>query len=169
MGYESYQMVSYKQFTGIVKRQRMGEVEREISRLGLVDWKLFRPSGIPEYDQAFELIGSSLIERNLNEFISTNDAYRDFNDEFKAEFLKQQIGELKRKLSNKFPSIHHLGIIKQVSKAKPYQFQKALKSAQAVGLIGEDVETILDVNKEEAELLKELVGVFKDIPKEYNK
>ncbi len=159
----------YKQFTGIVKRQRMGEVEREISRLGLVDWKLFRPSGIPEYDQAFELIGSSLIERNLNEFISTNDAYRDFNDEFKAKYLKKEIGNLKRRLSEKFPSIHHLGIIKQVSKEDPFLIQKAIKSAQATGLIGEDIETVLDVNKEEAELLKELIKIYKDIPKEYNK
>ena len=66
-------------------------------------------------------------------------------------------------------SIHHLGIIKQVSKAKPYQFQKALKSAQAVGLIGEDVETVLDVNKQEAALLKELIEIYKKIPEEYNK
>tara|TARA_Y100001970_G_scaffold138876_1_gene170810 strand:+ start:5136 stop:8849 length:3714 start_codon:yes stop_codon:yes gene_type:complete len=159
----------YKQFTGIIKKQRMGKVEREISRLGLVDWKLFRPSGIPEYDDAFELIGSSLIERNLNEFVSTNAAYRDFNDEFKAIYLKKEIGNLKRRLSEKFPSIHHLGIIKQVSKAKPYQFQKALKSAQAVGLIGEDVETVLDVNKQEATLLKELIEIYKKIPEEYNK
>jgi len=83
--------------------------------------------------------------------------------------LKQNIGTLKRRLSEKFPSIHHLGIIKQVSKEDPFLIQKAIKSAQATGLIGEDIETVLDVNKEEAELLKELIKIYKDIPKEYNK
>ena len=157
----------YKQVTGIVKQQRMGLVEEEISRLGIVDWKLFRPTGLPEYDQALQLVGSSLVSNNLANYISNNKVYNQLNEENKAIELKNVISKMKKDLTSKFKELHPLGIIRTVASKPDKQVLRAIKQEQATGRIRPEVKTVLDITAEEANLINEVVKGLKKIPDLY--
>ncbi len=157
----------YKQVTGIVLQQKMGLVQEEISKLGIIDYQLFRPTGLPEFDQALQLVGSSLLTRNLERFITRNKNYNKMNEENKAIELKSAITEMKRDLTKKFKELHPLGVIRTIASKPDKQVLRAIKQERAIGTIRPEVETVLDVTADEAKLLNEVVKGLKKIPDLY--
>jgi len=157
----------YKQATGIVKKQRMKLVEKEISRLGIVDYKLFRPSGLPEYDQAIQMVGSSLLHNNLAKYIMYDKNYNKMNEQTKAHYLKKQITDLKGRLTERFKELHPLGIIKAASKQNETDMHRAIIQAQNEGKISPDVKTVIDITVEEEKELKKIIKGLQNIPKIY--
>jgi len=158
----------YKHVTGIIKKPRMKLVEKEISRLGIVDWKLFRPSGIPEYDEALKMVGSSLVYKNLDKFIRQNKLYRQLNDENKAMELKDAITKIKKDLTKKFKELHPLGIIRTVSAKSDRATNRALKQLKEKGMVSSEVETVFDISAQEAQLLNYAINGLKKIPDLYS-
>ena len=59
----------YKQFTGAFRRRRRNEVEKEFARLGIAEWRLFKRTNIPEYDQVLNMISANVVERSLHDVL----------------------------------------------------------------------------------------------------
>ena len=142
-------------------------VEKEISKLGIVDYKLFRPSGLPEYDQAIQMVGSSLLHNNLAKFIMYDKNYNKMNEQTKAHYLKKQITGLKSRLTERFKELHPLGIIKAASKQNETDMHRAIIQARNEGKISPDVKTVIDITAEEEKAIRQIIEGLKNVPKIY--
>ncbi len=155
-----------KQVAGTFRKRRRNIVEKEFERLGLAEWRLFKRSNIPEYDNKLAELTGNISQRLLQNYI-TEDNYILLNDSGKRELIKGALNEAKGYVAKEFNSAFHLGMLGTLDKLGKRPRNDGVRWMQKNGLLpnfeNERAEFIsnFDFTKAETDLLVSLTKIYK--------
>jgi hypothetical protein len=155
-----------KQVAGTFRKRRRNIVEKEFERLGLAEWRLFKRSNIPEYDNKLAELTGNISQRLLQNYI-TEDNYILLNDSGKRELIKGALNEAKGYVAKEFNSAFHLGMLGTLDKLGKRPRNEGVRWMQKNGLLpnfeNERAEFIsnFDFTKAETDLLVSLTKIYK--------
>ena len=155
-----------KQFYGGFRKRRRNTVEKEFDRLGLAEWRLFKRTNIPEYDQKLAELTGNISQRLLENYL-TDDKYLRQNDSGKRESIKGALNEAKGFVATEFNSLFHLGLLGTLDKLGKRPRNRGVRWMQKNGMLpnyeNERAEFIDDFEftKDEIETLVGLTKLFK--------
>ena len=154
-----------KQFAGTFRKRRRNKVEKEFERLGLAEWRLFKRSNIPEYDNKLAELTGVFAQRLLQDHMTT-DKYLNQNDSGKRESIKGALSDGKNMVALSFNSLFHLGMLGTLDKQKKRPRNDGVRWMQKNGVLpnfeNERAEFIsnFEFTKDETELLVNLTKIF---------
>ena len=154
-----------KQVSGTFRKRRRNKVEKEFERLGLAEWRLFKRSNIPEYDNKLAELTGVFAQRLLQDHMTT-DKYLNQNDSGKRESIKGALSDGKNMVALAFNSLFHLGMLGTLDKQKKRPRNDGVRWMQKNGVLpnfeNERAEFIsnFEFTKDETELLVNLTKIF---------
>ena len=153
----------YKQFTGAFRRRRRNEVEKEFARLGIAEWRLFKRTNIPEYDQVLNMISANVVERSLHDVLYS-DTYQIKNDSGKERMIKKQLAKAKRSAAKAFHSTFHLGMLGSLQRYSKPSRNDAIRLLQQEGILPDDkrAESFgrFEFTKNETDVILQITKLF---------
>ena len=151
-----------KQVTGAFKKRERNLVEGEFARLGIEEWRLFRPTRIPEFDRFAKAILGSVLAGPLHNFV-TSDVYQKENDLVtKAEMLQSVAQNLKNQFLTVLKDHHDYGIILNINRVKPSVKRKVKEWAKQIAPEMKTGEySLKELSTEELKVLKEMNKMYK--------
>tara|TARA_R100000655_G_scaffold17952_1_gene37950 strand:+ start:2879 stop:6562 length:3684 start_codon:yes stop_codon:yes gene_type:complete len=155
-----------KQVYGGFRKRRRNRIEKEFERLGLAEWRLFKRTNIPEYDQALAELTGNFSQRILQNYMESDD-YFNMNDSGKRDAIKSRLNDAKGYVAKEFNSLFHLGLLGTLDKLGKRPRNDGVVWMQNNGVLprlqDERAEYIsnFEFTKDETDLLVTLTKIFK--------
>ena len=162
----------WKHFTGSVRYRKGNKVEEHLDELGLQNYKLFRRTRVPEYDQALKLASSEIMFHTLSRFINSP-KYRGIkNIDSRKTYVKRRIDLTKEEIVKHVMSKTSVNLEKKFATANSKFRSNAIRLLRNRGLMDSDgnlLDVDADFNTMHPSVLKVLIEVGNGLKKGLDK